>query len=164
MGYVVYIDVKNYSVYNNGVESPTPSPQQNGGILPPYPNSPYPNNPLHLPLVTNYTITIPEIIPKLFGYAVINMRFIAPSSSLQSEENWTVNFKAFTLPFPFTTWLSNSSTSSNPYSSAEILPAVFNGTTIDVKVNVYQYNGEGIPNPIQFVASKEWNVTEYIYT
>lgn len=137
--------------------SPTPSPLTVGDIPPSKPN-----NPSNLPLVTNYTITIPkfyngEDIPQ---YKVF-MNFIAPSPSLQGEENWTIaNYTINRVPFLFTTWAKNSSTYSDSYTIAEILPAVFNGTTIDVKINVYGYNGFNV----QLVDSKEWNVTEFIYT
>jgi len=155
MGYIIYKDT--YNSASNSALSPSPEP--NNIRLPPA----SPNNPTHFPLVTNYSITIPEIYKIGIGYSIVNMKFLAPSQNLQTEEDWTINYTAKTLPFIFTTWANNISTSSNAY-YAQILPAVFNGTTIDVKVYVYQYNGEGIPNPIQFMGSKEWAITEYTYT
>ncbi len=155
MGYVIYVDV------DNAIKSSNPSPTTKPVIeqlIPPA----YPNNPSNYSLVSNYSITIPEIytggdIPVYY----VSMKFIAPLSSLQSEENWTItNYTVLRVPFPFTTWASNTSTSSSPYSIAQILPAVFNGTTIAVKVDVYGYNGFGV----QFETSKEWNVTEYVYS
>ena len=91
--------------------------------------------------------------------ASVSMKFIAPSPSLQSEENWTIsNYTVSRVPFSFTTWAKNSSTYSDHYTIAGILPAVFNGTTINVKVYVYQNNGI----TTQLATVKEWNVTEYV--
>ena len=155
IGYLSYIGIANMTKSSN--QSPTTKPVTEQ-LFPPA----YPNNPSNYSLVSNYSITIPEIynggdIPKYY----VSMKFIAPLSSLQSEENWTItNCTVDKLPFPFTTWASNTSTSYDPNSIAKILPAVFNGTTIDVKVDVYGYNGVDV----QQVASKEWNVTEYVFT
>ena len=115
-----------------------------------------------LPLVTNYTIIIPKGLytgGDIPSYKV-SMKFIAPLPSLQSQENWTItNCSAGTgiKPYPFTTW-SITGHSYNPASYAQILPYIFNGTTIDVKVDVYGYNGFDV----QLVYSREWNVTEYV--
>jgi hypothetical protein len=156
MGYVVYVDVGN--TIKSSSQSSTSKPVVNQ-LIPPA----YPNNPTNYPLVTNYTIIIPNglysggDIPQ---YKVF-MRFIAPLPSLQSQEKWTIeNYTVNRVPFPFTTWARNSSTYSDSYTIAEILPAVFNGTTIAVTVNVYGYNGFNV----QLVYSTEWNVTEYFHT
>lgn len=153
LGYVGYVGIDN--LINSSNLQPTTKPVVEQ-LIPPA----YPNNPSNYPLVSNYTIIIPQIynggdIPRY----CVSMKFIAPLPSLQSEENWTItNCTVDRLPFPFTTWASNSSTSYDPNSIAKILPAVFNGTTVDVKVDVYGYNGINV----QFVASKEWNITEYV--
>ena len=154
VGYIAYSELTNTT--KNSVLKPTPSPVS---LFPPE----YPNNPSNIPLVTNYTIIIPKGLytgGDIPSYKV-SMRFIAPLPSLQSEENWTItNCTAGrgTIPYPFTTW-SKTGYSYNPASYAQILPYVFNGTTIDVKVDVYGYNGFDV----QLVYSKEWNVTEYVY-
>ncbi len=154
MGYLIYADVNNTT--KNSVPQSTPSPVS---FFPPK----YPNNPSNIPLVTNYTIIIPQRLytgEDIPSYKV-SMRFIAPLPSLQREENWTItNCSAGrgTVPYPFTTW-SKTGYSYNPDSYAQILPYVFNGTTIDVKVDVYGYNGVDV----LLVYSHEWNVTENVY-
>ena len=154
IGYLAYIGIADITKSSNRLPATKPVIEQ------PFPPA-HPNNPSNYPLVSNYSITIPEIynggdIPKYY----VSMKFIAPSPNLQSEESWTItNCTVDRLPFPFTTWASNTSTSYDPYSIAKILPAVFNGTTVDVKVDAYGYNGVDV----QFVASKEWNVTEYVH-
>ena len=125
----------------------------------------YPNNPSNVPLVTNYTIIIPKGLytgGDIPSYKV-SMKFIAPLPSLQSQENWTItNCTAgnrHNHPILLQPGQTKQVTSYNPASYAQILPYVFNGTTIDVKVDVYGYNGFDV----QLVYSKEWNVTEYVY-
>lgn len=147
-----------YTGTNNSTKNSSPSPTPlMGSQLPPS----KPSNPSNLPLDTNYTITIPNVFNNQYiDYASVSMKFIAPLPSLQGEENWTIaNYTVRSVPFPFTTWANNSSTSSNSYTIAQILPAVFNGTTIDVKVDVYQYDGI----TTQLATVKEWNVTEYAF-
>jgi hypothetical protein len=98
-----------------------------------------------------------------WGKAVINMKCIVPSLNLQSEENWTItNYTVTTLPFTFSTRPSNTTAISNG-SVFQLMPYVFNGTIINVKVEVYQYHGQ-VPTPFQLLGSNEWNVTEYVYT
>ena len=63
-----------------------------------------------------------------------------------------------TTPYPFN--LVKNRVFLQPSLLCQILPYVFNGTTIDVKVDVYGYNGIDV----QLVYSKEWNVTEYVYS
>jgi hypothetical protein len=43
------------------------------------------------------------------------------------------------------------------------LPAIFNGTTIEIKVDVYQYTMI-TDNPRILVASQQWNETKYNFT
>jgi hypothetical protein len=76
MGYVAYIEI-----HNNTSPTPTPSP------IP----TEYPNNSSSTPLVTNYSITIPEIYHVGFGIAEINMKFIAPSplQNIQTKANFS---------------------------------------------------------------------------
>lgn len=107
-------------------------------------------------IITDYTVTIPEIYKLGFGVAEINMKFIAPSPSLQEEQLVSeANFTTTKLPTTFSTKPNNTSNLT--------LPAVFNGTTIDIKVEVYQYTMI-TDNPRILVASQQWNETKYNYT
>jgi len=101
MGYFAYIETQN-SI------SPTPTPT----------NTPTenPNNP-STQQVTSYTVTIPEIyrvnerVGLGFGIAEINLKFIAPSSNLQNEQNISeVNFTTTKLPI---TLIANQNNSTN---------------------------------------------------
>lgn len=155
MGYFVCVYVG--STTKSSGPSQTPQPIVNN----PFPPQ-YPNNPTNYPLVTNYTIIIPKGLYTGGDIPLyrVSMKFIAPLTSLQSQENWTMtNCTAGRgeSPYPFTTWSNKTGSSYNPDSYAQILPYVFNGTTIDVKVDVYGYNGLDV----QLVYSREWNVTEY---
>ena len=107
-------------------------------------------------VLTDYTVTIPEIYKMTFGVAEINMKFIAPSPSLQeqllvSEANFTTTI----LPTTFSTKPNNTSNLT--------LPAIFNGTTIEIKIEVYQYTMI-TDNPRILVTSQQWNETKYDYT
>ena len=107
-------------------------------------------------VLTDYTVTIPEIYKMTFGVAEINMKFIAPSPSLQeqllvSEANFTTTI----LPITFSTEPTNTSNLT--------LPAIFNGTTIEIKIEVYQYTMI-TDNPRILVTSQQWNETKYNYT
>ena len=107
-------------------------------------------------IITDYTVTIPEIYKLGFGVAEINMKFIAPSPSLQEEQLVSeANFTTTKLPITFSTKPNNTSNLT--------LPAIFNGTTIDIKVEVYQYTMI-TDNPRILVASQQWNETKYNYT
>ena len=107
-------------------------------------------------ILTDYTVTIPEIYKLGFGVAEINMKFIAPSPSLQEEQLVSeANFTTTKLPTTFSTKPNN--TSNLP------LPTIFNGTTIEIKVKVYQYTMI-TENPRILVASQKWNETKYNYT
>lgn len=144
MGYVSYIEID--KMLKNNTPSPSSSP------IP----TEYPNNSSSTSLVTSYTVTIPEIHEVGFGVAEINLKFIAPSPSLQKEMNISEkNFTTTILPITLSTNTNNVTNS--------ILPAIFNGTTINIKLYVYQYTMI-TDNPRILVASKEWNVTEYAYT
>ena len=107
-------------------------------------------------VLTDYTVTIPEFYKMTFCVAEINMKFIAPSPSLQeqllvSEANLTTTI----LPTTFST---------KPNKTSNLtLPAIFNGTTIEIKVEVYQYTMI-TDNPRILVASQQWNETKYNYT
>ena len=106
--------------------------------------------------LTDYTVTIPEIYKLGFGVAEINMKFIAPSPSLQEQQLVSeVNFTTTMLPTTFSTKPKNNSNLT--------LPAIFNGTTIIIKVDVYQYTMI-TDNPRILVASQQWNETKHIYT
>jgi hypothetical protein len=141
MGYVSYKEID--KMLNNNTPSPSSSP------IP----TEYTNNSSSVPLVTSYTVTIPEIHKVGFGVAEINLKFIAPSPSLQKEMNISEqNFTTTILPITLSTDSNNATNS--------ILPAIFNGTTIEIKVDVYQYTMI-VDNPRILVASEEWNVTEY---
>ena len=107
-------------------------------------------------VLKDYTVTIPEIYELGFGVAEINMRFIAPSPSLQEEQLVSeANFTTTKLPTTFST---------KPNKTSNLtLPAIFNGTTIEIKVEVYQYTMI-TDNPRILVASQQWNETKYNYT
>ncbi len=107
-------------------------------------------------VLTDYNVTIPEIYELGFGVAEIKMRFIAPSPSLQEEQLVSeANFTTTKLPTTFSTKPNNTSNLT--------LPAIFNGTTIEIKVEVYQYTMI-TDNPRILVASQQWNETKYKYT
>jgi hypothetical protein len=107
-------------------------------------------------ILTDYTVTIPEIYKLGFGVAEINMKFIAPSPSLQEEQLISeANFTTTKLPTTFSTKPNNNSNLT--------LPPIFNGTTIEIKVEVYQYTMI-TDNPRILVASQQWNETKYNYT
>jgi hypothetical protein len=111
---------------------------------------------LNTAILTDYTVTIPEIYELGFGVAEINMKFIAPSPSLQEQQLVSeVNFTTTILPTTFSTKPNNTSNLT--------LPAIFNGTTIEIKVDVYQYTMI-TDNPRILVASQQWNETKYNYT
>lgn len=104
-------------------------------------------------ILTDYTVTIPEIYELGFGVAEINMKFIAPSPSLQEQQLVSeANFTTTILPTTFSTNTNNST-----------LPAIYNGTTIEIKVDVYQYTMI-TDNPRILVASQQWNETKHVYT
>jgi hypothetical protein len=104
-------------------------------------------------MVTNYSVTIPEIYHVGFGVAEINMKFIAPFPFQNSQTE--ANFSTNKLPITLSTNPSNATNS--------ILPPIVNGTIIEIKVNVYQYT-MSTDNPRILVASKEWNENRYIYS
>jgi hypothetical protein len=107
-------------------------------------------------IITDYTVTIPEIYKLGFGVAEINMKFIAPSPSLQEQQFVSeANFTTTILPTTFSTKPNNTSNLT--------LPAIFNGTTIEIKVDVYQYTMI-TDNPRILVASQQWNETKYNFT
>jgi hypothetical protein len=107
-------------------------------------------------ILTDYTVTIPEIYNLGFGVAEINMKFIAPSPSLQEEQLVSeANFTTTKLPTTFSTKPNNTSNLA--------LPAIYNGTIIEIKVDVYQYTMI-TDNPRILVASQQWNETKYNYT
>ena len=107
-------------------------------------------------ILTDYTITIPEIYKIGFGIAEINMKFIAPSPSLQEKLIVPeANFTTTLLPITFSTEPNNTSNST--------LPAIYNGTTIEITVDVYQYTMI-TDNPRILVTSQQWNETKYEYT
>jgi hypothetical protein len=84
------------------------------------------------------------------------MKFIAPSPSLQNEQRVSeANFTTTILPTTFSTKPNNTSNST--------LPAIYNGTTIEIKVNVYQCTMI-TDNPRILAASQQWNETKYAYT
>jgi len=144
MGYVSYIEID--KMLKNNTPSPSPSPVP----------TEYPNNSSSISLVTSYTVTIPEIHKVGFGVAEINLKFIAPSPSLQKEMN--ISEKKFTttiLPITLSTNPNNVTNS--------ILPAIFNGTIIEIKVDVYLYTMI-TDNPRILAASQQWNETKYVYT
>ena len=106
--------------------------------------------------LTDYTVTIPEIYKLGFGVAEVNMKFIAPSPSLQEQQLVSeANFTTTMLPTTFSTKPKNTSNLT--------LPAIFNGTTIIIKVDVYQYTMI-TDNPRILVASQQWNETKHVYT
>lgn len=107
-------------------------------------------------VLTDYTVTIPEIYKLGFGVAEINMKFIAPSPSLQEQHIVSeMNFTTTILPTTFSTKPNNTGNS--------VLPAIFNGTIIEFRVEVYQYTMI-TENPRILVASQQWNETVYNFT
>ena len=145
-GIVSFIEINNY-IPPTPTSSPTPTN--------------YPTNQSNTQLLTNYSITIPEIykvneyVGLGFGIAEINLKFIAPPSNLQSEQKGSeANFTTTKLPIILSTNQTNT--------TQAILPAIVNGTTIKITVDIYQYTMI-TDNPRILVASKEWNETRYIY-
>lgn len=135
IGYFAYID------YNSRI-TPTPT------------SFPNPTENAHTPLITNYSITIPEIYKVGFGIAEIQMKFIAPTTNLQNQQPISeANYSTTNLPITLST---NPSDSTN-----QTLPPIINGTTINIKVNVYWYTMI-TDNPRILVASQEWTETKYI--
>lgn len=107
-------------------------------------------------IITDYTVTIPEIYKLGFGVAEINMKFIAPPPSLKEEQLVSeANFATTILPITFSTKPNNNSNLT--------LPPIFNGTTIEINVDVYLYTMI-TDNPRILVASQQWNETKYNYT
>ena len=139
IGYVAYMETHNNIPQTPTNSSPTPTE--------------YPNNSSSTPLVTNYSVTIPEIYHVGFGVAEINMKFIVPFPFQNSQTE--ANFSTNKLPITLSTNPSNATNS--------ILPPIVNGTIIEIKVNVYQYT-MSTDNPRILVASKEWNENRYIYS
>lgn len=139
-----------FTVEEKVIPTPTPIPTPTN----------YPSNQSNTQLLTNYSITIPEIykvnehVGLGFGIAEINLKFIAPPSNLQIENVSEANFTTTNLPITLSTNLTNT--------TKAILPAIVNGTTIEIKVDVYQYTLI-TDNPRILVASKEWNETKYFY-
>ena len=83
------------------------------------------------------------------------MKFIAPSPTLQNKQHVSIaNYSTTKLPFTLST---NPIDETNP-----TLPPILNGTTIDIKVNVYHYTMI-TDNPRILVATQGWNETKYIY-
>ena len=112
-----------------------------------------PDNSSNTAVITDYTVTIPEIYKLGFGVAEINMKFIAPSPGLQEKQHVSeANFTTTVLPATFSTKPTNIT-----------LPAIFNGTTIEIKVDVYQYTMI-TDNPRILVASQQWNETKHNFT
>ena len=132
IGYIAYIETQT-NIPPTPTSSPTPTKNPNN-------SSP--------PLITNYSIVIPEIYHVGFGIAEIELKFIAPSP-LQNRQT-EANFSTTKLPIILYTTNSN-------------LPAILNGTTIEIRVNVYQYTMI-TDNPKILAASREWNETKYVYT
>ena len=139
MGYIAYTEI-----HNNTSQTPTASPTP----------TEYPNYSTSTPLVTNYSITIPEFRKVGFGIAEINMKFIAPKPSLQNQQITSeANYSTTILPITLSTNSSNTSL---------ILPPVLNGTSILVNVDVYSYT-MSTDNPRILVASQQWHETKYVY-
>jgi len=136
MGYFAYIEF-NIRITPTPTSSPTPTENANA------------------PLITNYSITIPEIYKVGFGIAEIQMKFIAPTPNLQNQQPVSeANY--FTTKLPITL-------STNPSDATNhTLPPIINGTTIDIKVNVYQFTMI-TDNPRILAASEGWNETKYVY-
>ncbi|MDI9577394.1 MAG: hypothetical protein QM398_04595 [Thermoproteota archaeon] len=126
----------------------------NSRIAPTPTSSPTPTENPNAPLITNYSITIPEIYKVGFGIAEIQMKFIAPTSNLQNQQPVSeANYSTTKLPITLST---NPSDATN-----HTLPPIINGTTIDIKVNVYWYTLI-TDNPRILVASEKWTETKYI--
>jgi len=145
--FIIFIGYFTYTeIHNNFTPTPTSSPTPTKNI----------NTPSTNPLITNYSITIPEFQKVGFGIAVIQMKFIAPSQNLQNQQPVSeANYSTTKLPFTLST---------NPIDATnQTLPAIINGTTIDIKVNVYYYTMI-TDNPRILVASQGWNETKYVYT
>jgi hypothetical protein len=119
------------------------------------PTTIYTNTTSSNPLITNYSITIPEFQKVGFGIAEIQIKFIAPSPTLQIRQPVSeANYSTTKLPLALST---NPIDETNP-----ILPPILNGTTIDIKVNVYHYTMI-TDNPRILAATQEWTETKYVY-
>jgi len=126
----------------------------NNRITPTPTSSPTPTENANFSIITNYSITISEIYKVGFGIAEIQMKFIAPTSNLQNQQPVSeANYSATKLPITLST---NPSDAIN-----QTLPPIINGTTIDIKVNVYWYTLI-TDNPRILVASEKWTETKYI--
>ena len=148
IGYFTYIE------FNSGITpTPTSSPTP----------AEYPNNSTSITLVTDYSVTIP--LPEIyranpqvgigFGIAEIQLKFIVPTPNLQNHQPVIeANYSTTKLPITLST---NPSDATN-----QTLPPIINGTTIDIKVNVYQYTMI-TDNPRILSASQGWNETKYVY-
>jgi len=135
IGYFAYIE------YNSTI-TPTPT------------SFPNPTENANAPLITNYSITIPEIYKVGFGIVEIQLNFIAPTTNLQNQQPVSeANYSTTKLPITLST---NPSDVTN-----RTLPPIINGTTIDIKVNVYWYTFT-TDNPRILVASEKWIETKYI--
>jgi hypothetical protein len=136
MGYFAYIEF-NSRITTTPTSSPTPTENANA------------------PLITNYSITIPEIYKVGFGVAEIQIKFITPMPNLQNQQPVSeANYSTTKLPITLST---NPSDAPN-----HILPLIINGTTIDIKVNVYQYTMI-TDYPRILAATSQWNETKCVY-
>jgi hypothetical protein len=136
IGYFAYIE---FNSRITPTPTPFPTPTENANAL----------------LITNYSITIPEIYKVGFGIAEIQMKFIAPTPNLQNQQPVSeANYSTTKLPITLTTKPSDV--------TDHTLPPIVNGTTIDIKVNVYQYTMI-TDNPTILAASQGWNETKYVY-
>ena len=147
--YVAFIEIQN-SPQKQIISSPTPTK--------------HPNNSTNIPLVTDYSVTIP--LPEKyrinshvgigFGIAEIQIKFIAPTINLQYQQPvLEANYSTTKLPITLSTKPSDATN--------QILPPTINGTTINIKVNVFQYTMI-TDNPRILDAAQEWNETKYVYT
>ena len=134
---IITVVIAGYTLFLSQTENQTPEDPDNSNTA----------------ILTDYTVTIPEIYELGFGVAEINMKFIAPSPSLQEEQLVSeANFTTTKLPTTFSTKPNNTSNLT--------LLAIFNGTIIEIKVDVYQYTMI-TDNPRILVASQQWNETKY---
>jgi hypothetical protein len=137
MGYFAYIEF-NSRITTAPTSSPTPTENADAS------------------LITNYSITIPEIYKVGFGVAEIQMKFITPMPNLQNQQPVSeANYSTTKLPITLST---NTSDATN-----HTLPLIINGTTIEIKVNVYQYTMI-TDNPRILAATSQWNETKCVYT
>jgi hypothetical protein len=150
IAYVAYIETHNNIPQTPSTSSPTPTEN--------------PVSSTNITLVTDYSVTIPlpeiyRVNSKLgigFGIAEIQMKFIAPTPNLQNQQPTSeANYSTTKLPITLSTKLSNTTN--------QTLPPIVNGTTIEIKVDVYKYTMI-TDNPRILEASQEWNETKYVYT